>query len=207
MSENSPLVVPQLQNVCPMDSTWRSWSLGTIVKGRLDPGAATRVEEAASAFLSSLEGVLDLRWEAADDDVTRQPVDHATERGLTSGSPRHAHATFALEGHDVHIDRVSTQRSGPGFFYIEYRIHVDGLLTGRGGRLSCSLGVSGNDLPAVALVGETHAVVVGGDIERDPVAELHTTSKGGKWTEKEAVTFRSPYQRIGPRRPATGGGS
>jgi hypothetical protein len=79
-------------------------------------------------------------WEVAADDESILPVDPFTERGLDSGTARHTHATFEVEGYIVQVDLVAVRRSGPTFAFRLYRIYVDGVCGGGRGRQQCGSG-------------------------------------------------------------------
>jgi hypothetical protein len=157
---------------CPLGRSWRQWRLGGPVTGRLEPGDLMRVEGARRARLLNRLSPVEVRWELAADDVTNMPVDAARERHLDADTPRHSHATFVVAEHTIHIDRISARQSGPTFAFREYRIFVDHILAGAGGLQQCGLGAPLSSLPAVALVGESRAVVITENRDGTPVIEL-----------------------------------
>jgi hypothetical protein len=87
------------------------------------------------------------------------PVNPLEEPDLVPGSPRHRHATFDIDGHRVHVDWLAARRSKPTFAFIEYRVFVDGLLAGRGGRAQVGVGAPSNR-PARALLDDTQLLMV-----------------------------------------------
>ena len=146
---------------CPLDRSWRVWTPGGPVTGRLDDSTAQRVSRATRLTLDA-HALLPVEWELAPDDVTLLPVDPDQEPDLVPGSPRHRHATFDVGGHTVHADWLSARRSRPTLWFIQYRVFVDGVLAARGGRAGVGLG-SPSNLPVKALIDDTRLLMI-----RDP---------------------------------------
>lgn len=122
-------------------------------------------------------GPLFLDWEVAQDDARFRPMTPA-ESGqadwkFSPASPSHVHAEAVVDGHPVHIDWLHAWKFGPGRTYNEVRVYVNGRLAGRGGRCACSLGFGGNDLPAVAAIGQNAAITVSLE-SNGPSVELWT---------------------------------
>jgi hypothetical protein len=80
--------------------------------------------------------------------------------GWHKHTPSHLHTEFVEDGHLIHIDVVAALMSGPLRGYWEARIFIDGALAGRGGFGGAAMGCGGNDLPAVARVGNGALVAV-----------------------------------------------
>ncbi len=152
-----------ISNTCPMGSAWREWDLSTPERVHpSDPGDFARVQAARAAVRGMKLEKIEVSWSIASDDARylRAPrgAHHAEE------SPSHLHADFTVNGHRVHIDRLSANKHSPGRSYVEIRIFVDGILAGRGGSAGSSLGGGGNDLPAIALLGDDRALTVDGQM-------------------------------------------
>jgi hypothetical protein len=111
------------------------------------PEDRVRCDEARGCAPRRHSGRLKVRWSAA--------------RPLTHGErPDHMHAEVTVGGRTIHIDCVHRRLDGPGRSVEEVRIFVDDVLEGRGGGAGCSLGFGGDDLPAVARVGDGHVITV-----------------------------------------------
>jgi hypothetical protein len=152
----------ELPHICPLDRSWRTWTLGGPTTGRLDDSASQRVAHARQLTLDGNATPLLVEWELASDDVTVMPVDPVVEPDLAPGSPRHRHTTFNVGDHTVHVDWLTARCLKPTFAFIEYRAFVDGALAARGGRMQVSVGAPSN-LPAKALIDDTRLLVI-----RDP---------------------------------------
>jgi len=150
---------------CPLGRQWRRWDMFNSPRYHAVPdGARPAVDAAAHSKPVRHLGLLPLSWETAEDDAAFVPMTTAEsgepEWRWEKGSPRHLHAEADLDGRRVHVDWTHAHKHGPGRTITEIRIFVDGRLEGRGGRCGCSLGVGGNDLPAVALIGSGRALSV-----------------------------------------------
>jgi hypothetical protein len=73
---------------------------------------------------------------------------------------KYEHASFEVNGHHVHIDRIETTGGSPGYTLKAVVIHVDGEFRGSGWIFG-SLGGSGNSFPAFARIYDRLAVFVG----------------------------------------------
>jgi hypothetical protein len=145
------------------------------------------------------ERVRDVSWETAFDYNRRRDGDIGLDDQLQAA--RHVHVSFELAGHHAHVDCVHANRGGPRSAFMEIRIFVDGELAGRGGTMGCSLGVSSNSLPAVALVGDRHGLVVSGDTTGPPRVERCARWKNHDFSEGERTRFALRYQ-TSPKRLA-----
>jgi hypothetical protein len=150
---------------CPLDLEWRRWDMFNSPRYHTVPDDARPVVEAARRAepLRHL-GLVPLSWETAEDDSSYLPMTTAEsgepEWRWEKGSPGHLHAEADVDGRRVHVDWTHAHKHGPGRTITEIRIFVDGRLAGRGGSCGCSLGVGGNDLPAVALISSGRALSV-----------------------------------------------
>jgi hypothetical protein len=138
---------------CPMGSGWRArWRAYT-----LDLSRSPEAREARSRLSDAGGGVLlarvPIEW------VPARVIGPAGER-MPLSVERQEHATFEVEGHAVHLDRIKGTGSGPGFSLKAIIIHVDGVFSGSGWVFGM-LGGGGNSFPAVALIGNGLVVVVG----------------------------------------------
>jgi len=169
-TDDRPAVVVPIRltpaiETCPLPASWQLWDLFGHDYRQLS--ADEHRTCAAARLLLPLEshGPLSVDWEVGPGDA-RYPSITAPEpeqpnSTVSRGSPTHVHADLAIDGHAVHIDHLHATRGGPLRGYHEVRIFVDGRLAGRGGRCGCSLGFGGNDLPAVAAIGQDTAIAVG----------------------------------------------
>ena len=150
---------------CPLGREWRRWDMFNSPRYHTVPDdARPAVDAARRAKPLRHLGVVPLPWETAEDDASYVPMTAAEsgepEGRWEKGSPRHLHAEADVDGRRVHVDWTHAHKHGPGRTITEIRIFVDGRLAGRGGRCGCSLGVGGDDLPAVALIGSGRALSV-----------------------------------------------
>jgi len=150
---------------CPLGREWRRWDMFDSPRYHAVPDdARPAVDAAAHAQPVRHLGLLPLSWEIAEDDAAHVPMTTAEsgepEWRCERGSPRHLHAEADVDDRRVHVDWTYAHKHGPGRTITEIRIFVDGRLAGRGGRCGCSLGVGGDDLPAVALIGGGRALSV-----------------------------------------------
>jgi hypothetical protein len=150
---------------CPLGREWRRWDMFNSPRYHAVPDDARPAVDAAKKTKPIRHiGLLALSWETAEDDASHVPMTSAEsgepEWRWETGSPRHRHAEADVDGRRVHVDWTHAHKHGPGRTITEIRIFVDGRLAGRGGRCGCSLGVGGDDLPAVALIGSGRALSV-----------------------------------------------
>jgi len=139
---------------CPLVEDWRQWD---IFHGRfweLSPEHKAVLEKSNAAILGMKIGEIDATWElAADSDPYPTPP-------KSFKKSHHFHADLGVDGHEVHIDKISAVFFGPLRGFTEYRIFVDGVFAGRGGSAGGSWGSFGNDLPAKALLGGEKVLVL-----------------------------------------------
>ena len=151
---NAPEIKHRSPEDCPISSRWhQNWREYTIALTRTPDAREerTRLRQAADGPLLRR---LTLDWHA--------------------GAPKHAHATFEVSGHGIHVDRIETTGGSPGFSLKAVVIHVDGEFRGSGWVFG-SLGGSGNSFPAFALIDDRLAVFVGfgeGQYNLAPYVEL-----------------------------------
>lgn len=144
---------------CPMDSSWRKWDLSSPERfGLLDPADKKKAIEASKAKLGKLLSEFQPAWQTASDDSSLLEKPHHVS--FYDGYPKHEHVELSVDGHLIHIDRLSAKMSGPGRSYLEYRIYVDGQLAGRGGGAGAIFGMGNSDLPARALCGMNRLITV-----------------------------------------------
>jgi len=159
---------------CQLGETWRLWDLFGSDYRELSAEEHRTCVAARRLLPVATRGPLLLDWEVARDDARFRPMT-PEESGqpdwkFSPESPSHVHAETVVDGHAVHVDWLHAWKFGPGRKYHEIRVFVNGRLAGRGGRCACSLGFGGNDLPAVAAIGQSAAITValgpnGPDIE------------------------------------------
>ncbi len=138
---------------CPLARQWMDWDVDTEKRFRLQ-GADERRQavEAREARRGKQVRRIRAEWEVAEDDASRgaPPEDIDFEPGF----PHHLHAQFDVETNLVHVDYVEAEFVSPPRRYVEIRIYVRGLLAGRGGSSSTSMGYAESaELPALALIG------------------------------------------------------
>ena len=158
---------------CPLPAAWRLWDIATY--HRLTPAEQSLVVRTRSISLRRSLGLLPLQWEIAPDDGALAPMLPA-ESGQPAwrfqrGSPHHVHAERRVDEHVVHIDGAMAMKFGPGRFFLEVRIFVDGRFAGRSGCAGCSLGGGGCAFPAMARISPRRVIAVHRDPRRD-VPEL-----------------------------------
>lgn len=167
-----------LAATCQLDSSWRLWDM--FRKPRYDR-AMSHAEMHVCAVARRTIPVRRLEllkpaWHVAPDDARHVPMTVGESGDVdwrwAKDSPSHVHADLVVNGVRVHIDRVAATKYGPGRSILEFRIHADGRLVGRGGRCGCSLGFGGDDLPAVGQVGRNLVIAVDGLSDRPPTVEL-----------------------------------
>jgi hypothetical protein len=152
-------------NACPLDAGWRLWTMFHNRYDNVSPEDAARIAASRNAWTDGIVETLSPRWEIAEDDASRMPMTVGESRDVAwrfkKGSPWHVHTEFPVETDVVHIDICGATRYGPGSFWEETRIHVNGELRGRAGACGCSLGGGGRNGSAIALL-TRHIVCVDG---------------------------------------------
>lgn len=174
-AETITLCEPRVTSACPLDASWATWDMfGSHARFNQlsSPGFEICADARRTVPILHL-GLVQLQWESAHDDLPMAREDSGAVWRWRKGSPAHLHAEASVNGKGLHIDRVTATKYGPGRSFLEFRIFVDGQLTGRGGRCGCSLGMGGNDLPAVGRLASTLAITVDDVAEQgEPVVEL-----------------------------------
>jgi hypothetical protein len=170
-------------DACPIGSSWRARRLGGVGSDRLNLAAVRRILRARRIRFSPDHHVLDSIWQVVPDDGSVTPVDPATEKHLVPGTPGHVHTTVAVHGHIVHVDRLSARLTGPTFTYVEYRIFVDRVLAGLGGRTHCGLGAP-SAKRSVAIIGGRHVILVAERQDGSPLIESRVFQG---WTSRVTV--------------------
>lgn len=182
---------PQLRlqttiQTCPLPSTWREWDMLGGTDFRTQSADEHHVCARARRLVPiSHRGLLTIEWQVAADDARHRPKSsHEAISEDPKFWPHHFHGEAIVDDHRVHIDVVRREKSGPGRFFEEYRIFVDDVLGGRGGRCGCSLGFGGRDLPAVAAIGKDAAIAIDEVsgvlcVELWAVRELHASNQPG----------------------------
>ncbi len=138
---------------CPLAHQWIDWDVDTEKRFRLSGVEERRLAvEARESRRGKQVRRIQANWQVASDDVTRAaPPD---DIDFARGSPRHLHAQFEVDSSLVHVDYVAAEFTSPARRYVEIRIFVRGLLSGRGGASSSASGAAeSSELPALALVG------------------------------------------------------
>lgn len=152
-----------IPNTCPMGSAWRDWDLSTPERFHpSDPDDFAQVQAARAAVRGRALDTIAVSWSIAPDDARTLRAPQGTQHAKES--PSHLHAELTVDGHRVHIDRLSANKHSPGRSYKEIRIFVDGILAGRGGSAGSSAGGGGSDLPAIALPGDDRVLTVDGQM-------------------------------------------
>lgn len=131
---------------CPLGDTWRSWDFLTLTRREL-PNRADEDRFNRYGAMGPRVGPIAVTWERGPHDASVQPPT-ADEGGGVSwrfakGSPAHAHCEFAIDGHRVHLDRVSGTKYGPGRSWTEFVVFVDGTCVGHAWQGGCALGGGG----------------------------------------------------------------
>jgi hypothetical protein len=138
---------------CPLARQWMEWDVDTERRFRLGGTEERRLaNEAREARRGKQLRRILAEWEVAEDDASRAapPEDIDFEPGF----PQHLHAQFDIDTNLVHVDYVAAEFVSPPRRYVEIRIYVRGLLAGRGGASSTSMGYAESaELPALALIG------------------------------------------------------
>jgi len=160
-----PIRLTQTIETCPLPASWRQWDLFGNDYRQLSADEHRTCGAARRLLPLESYGPLKVDWELARDDA-RFPAIAPQESGQpkptpSKASPTHVHGDLTIDSHAVHIDHLHATKGGPLRGYDEVRIFVDGRLAARGGRCGCSLGFGGDDLPAVAAIGQNLAIAVG----------------------------------------------
>jgi hypothetical protein len=149
---------------CPLDPGWRLWTMFHNRFDKVPPETAERINAARRAIAGQTVLSTYPTWEIADDDACHEPMtieesgDVQWRFGATS--PWHLHTELTVEGSVVHVDTCGATRYGPGSFWVETRIHVDGELRGRSGHCGCSLGGGSIREDKATAILERHVVEV-----------------------------------------------
>lgn len=155
---NMPIVNTSISaQMCPLAPGWPERLRGMRF-GFSSPAEEDRLKSAHYAELSARRMTIDTDWQVASDDHSREAS--APDAHLATGFPCHIHTESEIAGQRVHIDRTWANLWGPGRLKVEWHIFIDDRLSGFGGEMGSSLGLTISIRPAIALLDHSRAVVV-----------------------------------------------
>lgn len=157
----------RLRGTCPIADQWREWDFLSLRRREL-PAKAPHFNEHVD--IGPEVGVIAVVWKRGEHNAPYRPPTRKEGRGadrrFSLGPPAHAHTEFEVDGHRVHLDRVSGTKYGPGRSWTEVVAFVDGACVGHGWMGACSLGFGGTKhLPLTVAIAPDVAIVVTADRE------------------------------------------
>jgi hypothetical protein len=137
-----------------MTDDWRTWDIFHDRFWVLSPEDAETFKKVNAVKLGKQIGEIAATWKlAADSDPFPTPPKSYKKH-------HHFHFDLEVDGHAVHIDKITAMFWGPLRGFTEYRLFVDGHFAGRGGTAGGSWGSFGRDDAARAMISDKKMLVI-----------------------------------------------
>ncbi len=191
-----PAVGPSVSpSACPLAPDWPA-RLRYLMSVFSNPAEEARLKAAHRTKLDARSEIIEVEWHVASDDHSQQaPLPTSL---WSAGVQRHIHTEFEVGKQRVHIDGTwaIAPNQGPGRCKEEWYIFIDNVLAGFGGRMACALGLNVTISPAVALLRDNWAIVIGVGSEPGQIA-LRRVSRSQKLRQprKRCAVGRSANRR------------